>query len=140
MKLTTEQIEQIKSFSSVEELIKEVPDIDPEILKSLYNQYNSTDLSEEELENVTGGTCFSSGVKDPETGVVKKYAIVSPLNSCPLNALSTNYSTLCTSCPKHFIVGATWYCRDRWEGHNTAYLGFHPDAGPNCLYFIDDPQ
>ena len=138
MKLSTEQIETIKSYASVEELIKDVPDVDSKILKALYNQYNSNDLSEEELENVNGGTCFSSGVKNPNTGETKKYAIVSPLNLCPLNGMAIwRENTVCGSCSSAFTVSGTWYCDRRWKGHNTPKL-FDPGSNQEGLGFIDD--
>ena len=101
---------------------------------------NNPDLSDEELENVTGGTCFSSGVTDPETGETNEYAIVSPLNSCPLNSLTEGQNLKCKDCKCYFRIGPTWYCAIRWKGHNTAYCGFHPDLGPAYICFIDDPE
>ena len=91
-------------------------------------------VSDEELENVTGGTCFSSGVTDPKTGENRKYAIVSPLNKCPLTKFcELPFSSTCNGCDSHFIDGSTWYCRDRWEGHNTPYEDEY-----HILHFIDD--
>ena len=73
-------------------------------------------VSDEELENVAGGTCYSSGVKDPLTGRNRKYAIVSPANSCPINY----YPGTCYSCGANFIIKATWYCRLRWKENDPA--------------------
>ena len=79
-------------------------------------------VSGEELENVTGGTCYSKGkgVADPEWGEQRRYAIVSPLNICPIFE-----HLLCTSCAHSFRIGATWYCRNRyWEnGHEVRRYG-----------------
>ena len=72
-------------------------------------------VSDEELENVTGGTCYSSGVKDPLTGRNRKYAIVSPANICPIN-----YGGVCWKCAEFFIINGTWYCRLRWKENDPA--------------------
>ena len=73
-------------------------------------------VSDEELENVTGGTCYSSGVKDPLTGQNRKYAIVSPANICPINY----YPGTCNGCGEYFVIKLTWYCRRRWKENDPA--------------------
>ena len=73
-------------------------------------------VSDEELENVTGGTCYSSGVEDPLRGNFRKFAIASPLNSCPINY----YPGVCAQCGEYFIINGTWYCRLRWKENDPA--------------------
>ena len=96
--------------------------------------FDNIEVQDQELADVAGGTCFSGGITDPQTGISKKYAIVSPWNICPTNKLTEYLPTrrLCDSCDKHFVIKGKWYCRDRWEGHNT------PARKDNSLTFIDD--
>lgn len=139
MKLTTEQIEHIKSLNSVEELINEMPNVDPNTLKTIYNQYkngnNSGELGDEELENVAGGTCYSGGVTCPadagnleSRGKSRPYVIVTAGNSCPLNGATARHlpgkglGKTCGSCPDHFTISPTMYCSVRWEGHDTVWV------------------
>ena len=83
------------------------------------------ELSEEEQENVAGGTCYSEGVTDHVFKKYRQYAIVSPLNTCPYNG------NFCATCGDHFVVEGTWYCNQRWKGHDT----LNPGSG---TVWIDD--
>ena len=75
------------------------------------------ELSEEEQENVAGGTCYSGGVTDHVCKINRQYAIVSPLNTCPY------YERFCYDCGNYFVVEGTWYCNQRWKGHDTLNNG-----------------
>ena len=132
-----EFLEKAKKCNSKEELLglaklDNVELSEDEIKALLASSETNRELSDEELENVNGGTCFSSGVTNPKNGIYREYAIVSPLNSCPLNSLTKYRDTVCANCDDHFIDGATWYCSRRWKGHNKAI----DENG--VLSFVDD--
>lgn len=73
-------------------------------------------VSNEELDNVTGGTCYSKGkgVVDPYHGEQRRYAIVSPLNVCNIKYWERRVDGFCMKCNESFRKGATWYCSRRW--------------------------
>ena len=70
-------------------------------------------VSDDELDNVVGGTCYSKGkdVVDHYFHEQRRYAIVSPLNSCPIIP-----KYMCKDCGDSFRKGGIWYCVNRyWE-------------------------
>ena len=113
MKFTKEQIEKAKAAKSVEELLALAKENGIELTEEEVTKYfamfrKEGELADEELSNVAGGTCYSSGVTDPYVNAWRQYAIVSPWNFCPY------YSLACTNCDEAFTVGGTWYCSARW--------------------------
>lgn len=126
-KLSNEEINMIKNTNSIEELeslLKEKKyDLNKETATKLFNLYHtSKDLSDEELENVTGGTCYSEGVVNPKPGyddVVRPYVIVTDKNVCPGWEVEEGYqfSKHCEGCKHHFDIDPTQYCGVRWYGH-----------------------
>ena len=80
-------------------------------------------VSDEELDNVVGGTCYSKGkgVVDPYFHEQRRYAIVSPINFCPLFVFKGN---VCLDCDNSFRIGGTWYCSYRWweNGHEVSRI------------------
>ena len=95
--------------------------------------FNDVEVQDHELVDVAGGTCYSDGVICPLDGAYKgqwkRYVIVSPLNICPASSLK------CRECPAHFEDGGTWYCSNRWKGHDTLNDGRDPNV---TTQFIDD--
>ena len=81
-------------------------------------------VSNEELDNVTGGTCYSKGkgVVDPVFHEQRRYAIVSPLNTCPFPGNGAR----CYECQGSFRKGGYWYCNQRWweNGHEESRNSF----------------
>ena len=126
MKFTKEQIEKAKAAKSVEELLALAKEngmelTEEEAAKYFTEWHKEGELSDEELDNVAGGTCYSSGVKGP-LGKQRSYAIVSPLNICPYSKQT------CMNCEQSFTIDGTWYCEARWlsedgEVFDTSYFG-----------------
>ena len=113
MNFTPEQIAKAKAAKSAEELLAYAKEIGypltEEEAKHYFEQWHKEgELADEELDNVAGGTCYSSGVSDPFRHDWKQYAIVSPLNVCPYS------SKVCSKCQYVFTDGGTWYCMCRW--------------------------
>ena len=69
-------------------------------------------VSDNELDNVVGGTCYSKGkgVVDHVFNEQRRYAIVSPLNTCPFPEVHLR----CMGCDCSFRKGGYWYCNQRW--------------------------
>ena len=65
-------------------------------------------MTDDELENVAGGTCYSDDVTDPKSGITREYVIVTVDNVCPLNGM-TDWITSkwCGPCDSSFGIGAT---------------------------------
>ena len=126
MNFTPEQLAKVKAAKSTEELLayaKEVgyPLTEEEAKKYFEQWHKEGELSDEELDNVAGGTCYSSGVKGP-LGKERSYAIVSPLNICPYSKQT------CMNCEQSFTIDGKWYCEARWltengEVFDTSYFG-----------------
>lgn len=126
MNFTPEQITKAKAAKSVEKLLalakENGMELTEEEAKNYFEQWHKEgELSEEELDNVAGGTCYSSGVKGP-LGKQRSYAIVSPLNICPYSKQT------CMNCEQSFTIDGTWYCEARWlsedgEVFDTSYFG-----------------
>lgn len=128
-----------KSPVEIKELLKSYNiEVSDSAANECYELVNSINIvGEEELENVTGGTCYSSGVANPETGAVKEYVIVTAFNPCPLNGMTDWHADrTCGQCGSKFAVGPTMYCSMRWRGHNTPKV-LH-EYGREGLAFVDD--
>ena len=114
MNFSPEQIAKAKTAKSAEELIalakaEGVALTEEEAKKYFADLHKDGELADDELSNVAGGTCYSSGVTDPDNHAWRQYAIVSPWNVCPYHTRTT-----CTNCSAAFTVGGTWYCSSRW--------------------------
>ena len=137
MKLTQEQLTKAKAAKSVEELLALAKEngleLTEEEAKNYFEQWHKEgELADEELNNVAGGACYSSGVWGPNG--YQKYAVVSPLShaeecrqngvivyredGCYRNDGVEGCPTFCYQCRNYFTVGATCYCGARWEGHD----------------------
>ena len=119
MKLTDEQMAKIKDAKNPEDIVAIAKENDLDLTIEDAKKYFDTlqtkqgKVSDDELDNVVGGTCYSKGkgVYNPYYNERRRYAIVSPLNICPINK-----SYICMNCGHMFTVGATMYCRNRyWE-------------------------
>lgn len=82
---------------------------------------DSVEIQDEELGNVTGGTCYGGdGVVGPEPDFAKHpYVVVTVGNSCPGydgDGFAVPHHT-CACCCRHFWRGAREYCSIRWKGH-----------------------
>ena len=141
MQIDKEQLQKAIAAKSVEELLEmakaeglsvtgEEAEYYFKVLHAEPDDAGRTELSENELENVVGGTCYSDGVTSPQ-GVYRQYAIVSPYNVCPHPAHKHN-EAFCAVCSNHFVVGGTWYCNQRWKGHDTMRLY------PGEYHWVDD--
>ena len=133
MKLSDEQMAKIKDVKSPEEIVAIAKENDLDLTIEEAKKYFDTlqtkqgKVSDDELDNVVGGTCYSKGkgVVDPYWGQQRRYAIVSPLNACPLPYCS-HHTMLCMDCSRSFRKGATWYCAERWweNGHEERRKSF----------------
>ena len=113
MNFTPEQLTKAKAAKSAEELLALAKEngielTEEEAAKYFADLHKEGELSDDELDNVAGGTCYSSGVTDPYEHDWRQYAIVSPWNFCPY------YSMTCMNCDEAFTVGGTWYGSARW--------------------------
>lgn len=105
-----------KSPEEIVEIFKEGNiDISIDAAKECFDYLKSVDVIEdEELDNVAGGTCYSSGAVDPRPGhdhTERPYVIVTIGNSC------IAWEDTCTTCKHHFVGTPSWYCSIRWKGH-----------------------
>ena len=127
MKFTKEQIEKAKAAKSVEELLafaKEAgyPLTEEEAKKYFEQWHKEGELADEELSNVAGGTCYSSGVWGPNG--YQKYAIVTTENTCGWfgppegEEWPEPYRYRCCNCKHCFSVSATLYCDMRTEDND----------------------
>ena len=115
MQISKEYIEKIKGANSVEELKKVCADekinVSDDKLKQCYDLYHSgsAELSDDELDNVSGGACYSSGVDGPNG--FHQYLITTAGNSC-LGHTSDSKPFLytCGTCKYSFGIGLTMYC------------------------------
>ncbi len=120
MEFTKELIEKAKETKSVEDLAelarKNGIELTEEEAKNIFEKASCM-VSEEELDNVDGGTCYSSGTYGPYG--YKKYAIVTAGNRCygfrpdPSSTLQ-----VCAQCANSFTQGATLYCAIRTKDHD----------------------
>ena len=131
MTFTNEQITKAKAAKSAEELIVLAKEngmemTDDEAKKYFAELNKEGELSDEELNNVSGGACYSSGVQGPNG--YHEYAVVSPLSSAkdceknwihPSNAENKNIaSNFCYQCRYYFTVDGICYCSARWKGND----------------------
>ena len=125
MKFTQEQLTKAKAAKSAEELFAYANEIGykltEEEAKNFFEQWHKEgELADEELDNVAGGTCYSSGVWGPNG--YKNYAIVTAANSCSgSDVANLSYRTIhniCANCSHSFSAGATLYCAIREEGND----------------------
>ena len=131
MNFTPEQITKAKAAKSVEELLALAKEngleLTEEEAKNCFEQWHKEgELADEELNNVAGGACYSSGVSGPNG--YHEYAVVSPLSSAkdceknwihPSNAENKNIaSNFCYQCRYYFTVDGICYCGARWKGHD----------------------
>lgn len=120
MKLTQELIELAKKTKTVEELGKLVRKngvtlTDEETKKAFEEAHHI--LSDEELDNVDGGTCYSSGTYGPNG--YQKYAIVTAGNKCyGFTPDESSNLQVCAQCAHSFTQGATLYCAIRTQEHD----------------------
>ena len=122
MKLTPEQFEKVKTAMSVEELIALAKEngleLTEEEAKKFFAELNKEGaLADEELDNVSGGSCYSSGVWGPNG--YQKYLIVSAANCCD-RCWREGGSGLfvCGNCEYSFSAGSTLYCSARTEDND----------------------
>ena len=131
MKFTPEQITKAKAANSAEELLALAKENGIELTEEEAKKYfadfhKEGELADEELANVSGGACYSSGVWGPNG--YQKYAVVSPLSYaeeclqnkivCYRNDGEKGGPYYCYQCRNYFTAGATCYCGARWEGHD----------------------
>ena len=115
MELTQEIIEKAKNTETVEELIKLARkngvELTEEEAKATFEEAHQA-LSDDELDNVEGGTCYSSGTYGPSG--YQKYAIVTAMNHCyGYYPEKSSSSEICAECKYSFTQGATMYCAIR---------------------------
>lgn len=120
MELTQELIEKAKKTGSVEELVELARENGAELTEEEAKQtFEETHhmLSDEELDNVDGGTCYSSGTYGPNG--YQKYAIVTAANRCyGFDPEPSATLDLCAQCVHSFAQGATLYCAIRTKDHD----------------------
>ena len=125
MNFTPEQLTKAKAAKSAEELIALAKENGIEISEEAAAKYfaelnKEGELADEELDNVAGGACYSSGVWGPNG--YKHYAIVTAANSCSgSDVANLNYQTIhniCANCRHSFSAGATMYCAIREEDND----------------------
>ena len=144
-----EQIAIIKTAKTVDELVKLFADYeidaDREYIQKVYNRYcGSNELSDEELENAAGGTCYSKGTTAPN-GVTREYVITTFHNSCPgatwyLNDEFGYYQKGTCSWCKHHFGNVPMYCGARWVNHEALAPGFdgnNMECCDNMEPFVD---
>ena len=111
MELTSKMKSVAMQAKSVEELLKLAEaygyEVSKEEAEEIYAELNQAgELSDEELENVTGGGCYSTKTHG--------YLIVTSGNSCKLFEQSGWRSgSTCSGCHYAFLDGITIYCSRR---------------------------
>ena len=111
MELTSEMKSVAMQAKSVEELLKLAEaygyEVSKEEAEKIYAELNQAgELSDEELENVTGGGCYSND----DHGML----IVTAGNRCELFKQSSFRSgSTCLSCYYRYPEGMIYYCRRR---------------------------
>lgn len=123
--ISKELIEKAKKCTSKEELLElakaeNIKLSDKEVNNIFISANANGVLSDEELDNISGGTCYSSGVECPQScgyeesrGKTRPYVIVTAGNTCPKSPYT------CCTCSWHFSDEITMYCAARWKGHDT---------------------
>ena len=119
MEIKEELLEKAKKAKSTEELLALAEENGIELTEEEAEKYFSrnVDLAAEELENVSGGSCYSSGVWGPNG--YQKYLIVSAANCCD-RCWREGGSGLyvCGNCEYSFSAGSTLYCSFRTEDND----------------------
>ena len=114
MQLSKEYIEKIRGANSVEELKKvcaeEKISVSDDKLKQYFDMYHSgsAELSDDELNNVAGGACYSDGIDGPYG--YHRYLIVSAFITSSTHTDAGNKWSSCHSCGNMFFDGPTAYC------------------------------
>ncbi len=117
MNFTPEQLTKAKEAKSVEELIAFAKENGVELTAKEAAKYFSElhkegEIADDELENVAGGGCYSSGVWGPNGH--QKYLIVSALNNCDhYSSEDDSPANVCGNCKYSFSAGSTLYCSAR---------------------------
>ena len=122
--ISKELLEKARKCTSKEELLelakKENVEVsDDEIQALLATTGTNKELSDEELENVTGGTCHSSctyydlGITPDELQNIYYHPVITTAgNWCDLYRGRPNLAG-CNVCEFHYTIGPTIYCRKR---------------------------
>ena len=126
--ISKELIEKAKKCTSKEELVElaksekiEISDVDINNLLASAGQTGV--MSDDELENISGGTCYS-GSTYAELGITPASpagrqqtwyhpVITTMANHCSLDAKHKEWGYACDVCPYHHTIGPTVYCRAR---------------------------
>ena len=124
--VSKELLEKAKKCSTKEELLELAKQENAEVSDDEINAFLATfgtnrELSDEELENVSGGTCHSGSTYydlgiDPDSSQHPMYhpVITTAANICNLHS---NYTGSgfddCISCSHHYTIGPTIYCKKR---------------------------
>ena len=132
MNFTQEQLTKAKAAKSAEELLALAKEngleLTEEEAKNYFEQWHKEgELADEELNNVAGGACYSSGVWGPNG--YQKYAVVSPLCEGGKDCAdkigynrdvddNNRFPFYCCDCTQYFTAGGICYCAARWEGHD----------------------
>lgn len=123
MSVTPELLQKAKASKSVEELLDIARDnnvslSEAEAVRYFEDLNRSGELADNELANVVGGTCYSSGVWGPKG--YQKYAIVTAANRCHfyIDNEDDNSIPACAQCNHSFTAGATLYCEIRTEDND----------------------
>ena len=134
MEFSKEQIKKAKNCATLEEfktLAKaEGFDLTEEEAENYFSATRGGELSDDDLDKISGGTKYSTGVDGPEG--YHNYAIVTLLNAAPkkcfdkgvlpINRRATEedvfYATTCGTCKYRFTKNGISYCSKRWEWHD----------------------
>ena len=129
MKITSEQLAKAKTMKSAEALLAYAGEngfaLTEAEAKMFFEQWHREGaLSDEELDNIAGGTCYSSGVQGPG-GRFDNYVITTPGNTCDYyeegHAMSSwSAPRTCDNCRHCFMVmnSLTSYCGRRTESND----------------------
>ena len=126
--VSKELLEKAKKCSTKEELLElakseNVEVSDDEINVLLKSTVTNRELSDEELENVAGGSCYSGstfadlGIEPQNEYGAKQESYYHPLITTIGNYCSMHqgFWATCGDCPHHHTIGPTVYCRTRSE-------------------------
>ena len=132
--VSKELLEKAKKCSSKEELLElakseNVEVSDDEINVLLKSTVTNRELSDDELENVTGGYCYS-GLSYAELGITPEGSqlpgyhpiIVSSDDLCPLHtSKNTDHFPECSECGHCHLIDGHYYCSMRSMEYNPVY-------------------
>ena len=122
--ISKELLEKAKKCSTKEELLELAKQENAEVSDDEINAFLATfgtnrELSDEELENVNGGTCHSGSTYDdlgidPDSSQHPMYhpVITTAANFCAFYRGRPNLAG-CNVCEFHHTIGPTIYCRKR---------------------------